>query len=250
MRQPLVVGNWKMNGSLSLTSELLHSIENGIDDKISSSVGICVPFVYLAAAVTGVSGIKLKIGAQTVSEHVSGAYTGEVSAGMLAELGCHWVLVGHSERRMYFKEGNDVLVLKAIAAQKSNLEPIYCVGETADERKAGDTFKVIESQLAALLNNKEIDLSKVVLAYEPVWAIGTGLTASPEEAQEVHAFIRDLIKQKAGDLADNVQILYGGSMNPSNAESLLQQNDIDGGLIGGASLDAEAFISICQKASI
>ena len=250
MRQPLVVGNWKMNGSLALTSELLQSIDSGIDDKIACDIGVCVPFVYLSAAVNKTSNSKIQIGAQTLSEHESGAYTGEVSATMLSELNCHWVLVGHSERRTYFKEDNSSLVLKAIAAQRAGLSPIYCVGETQVDREKGNTFSVIESQLVALLNNADVDLSAVVLAYEPVWAIGTGLTASPEEAQEVHAFIRGLLKEKDTDVANKAKILYGGSVNQNNAETLFQQKDIDVGLIGGASLDAQAFISICQKASI
>lgn len=250
MRQPLVVGNWKMNGSLALTSELLQSIDNGIDDKIACDIGVCIPFVYLSAAVNKTSNSKIQIGAQTLSEHKSGAYTGEVSATMLSELNCHWVLVGHSERRTYFKEDNSSLVLKTIAAQRAGLSPIYCVGETQVDREKGNAFSVIESQLVALLNNSDINLRAVVLAYEPVWAIGTGLTASPDEAQEVHAFIRGLLKEKDTDMANKAKILYGGSVNQNNAETLFQQRDIDGGLIGGASLDAQAFISICQKASI
>lgn len=248
MRKPLVVGNWKMNGSLKLTGALLRAIEGGINDKISSEVGVCVPFVYIALAIDTVDATRLTIGAQTVSEFESGAYTGEISASMLAELACRWVLVGHSERRMLFNESNRALVAKVLAAQRAGLMPIYCVGESEADYQSGKTLNVINEQVGALLNNKAVNLNQLVLAYEPVWAIGTGLTASPEEAQQAHVFIRGLVREKAGDLADKVRILYGGSVNPGNASSLFEQEDIDGGLIGGASLDADAFISICQKA--
>lgn len=248
MRKPLVVGNWKMNGSLKLTGALLRAIEDGINDKISSEVGVCVPFVYIALAIDTVDATRLTIGAQTVSEFESGAYTGEISASMLAELACRWVLVGHSERRMLFNENNQALVAKVLAAQGAGLVPIYCVGESEADYKSGNTLNVINEQVGALLSNKAVNLNQLVLAYEPVWAIGTGLTASPEEAQQAHVFIRGLVREKAGDLADKVRILYGGSVNANNAASLFAQQDIDGGLIGGASLDARAFISICQKA--
>ncbi|HIF18724.1 MAG TPA: triose-phosphate isomerase [Cycloclasticus sp.] len=246
MRQPLVIGNWKMNGSLGLTSDLLHAIEAAIDDKMQCEVGVCVPTVYIDAARVAAS--KITVGAQTVSEHASGAYTGEVSADMLAEIGCRWVLVGHSERRVLFHEKNAALVLKVLAAQKAGLVPVYCVGETEIDYKSGNTFDVIADQIGALLDNKKVDLKRLVLAYEPVWAIGTGLTATPEEAQAVHAFIRGLVDNRSKDSAIELRILYGGSVKPDNASLLFGQEDIDGGLIGGASLDAKAFISICQKA--
>ena len=246
MRQPLVVGNWKMNGSLDQTSGLLTSIEDGINDKISCEVGVCTPFVYLSEAIKLQS--KVTIGAQTVSEHASGAYTGEVSANMLSDIGCYWVLVGHSERRVLFDEKNHQLVLKAKAVQQAGLLPIFCIGETEEQYKAGETFQVIEQQLSGLLADSNIDLERLVLAYEPVWAIGTGLTATPEEAQKVHAFIRQLVAKSSASMAEKLRILYGGSVKPDNAASLFEEQDIDGGLIGGASLDAEAFLSICQKA--
>ncbi|MEW4982939.1 MAG: triose-phosphate isomerase [Cycloclasticus sp.] len=248
MRQSLVIGNWKMNGSLGLTSDLLHAIEGAIDDKIACEVAVCVPFVYLDLANGIVNKTSIRVGAQTVSEYQSGAYTGEVSAQMLAELGCQCVLVGHSERRTLFNESNDALVEKVLAAQRAGLVPVYCVGETEADYKSGNTFKVIKDQIGALLSSKEVDLARLVLAYEPVWAIGTGLTASPEEAQKAHAFIRDLVKERSVDSAEKLRILYGGSVKADNASSLFVQKDIDGGLIGGASLDAQAFISICQKA--
>ncbi len=246
MRQPLVVGNWKMNGSLDQTSGLLTSIEDGINDKISCEVGVCTPFVYLSEAIKLQS--KVTIGAQTVSEHASGAYTGEVSANMLSDIGCYWVLVGHSERRVLFDEKNHQLVLKAKAVQQAGLLPIFCIGETEKQYKGGETFQVIEQQLSGLLADSNIDLERLVLAYEPVWAIGTGLTATPEEAQKVHAFIRQLVAKSSASMAEKLRILYGGSVKPDNAASLFEEQDIDGGLIGGASLDAEAFLSICQKA--
>ena len=246
MRQPLVVGNWKMNGSLGQTSELLASIEDNINDKIGCEIGVCTPFVYLAAAIKLQSSIT--IGAQTVSEYASGAYTGEVSADMLSDIGCYWVLVGHSERRVLFNEQDQQLVLKAKAAQQAGLLPIYCVGETEEQYKAGQTFDVIAQQLNCLLAETDVDLERLVLAYEPVWAIGTGLTATPEEAQKVHAFIRQLVAKSSASMAEKLRILYGGSVKPDNAALLFEQQDIDGGLIGGASLDAEAFLSICQKA--
>ena len=246
MRQPLVVGNWKMNGSLAKTSELLASIEGNINDKINCEVGVCIPFVYLLSAVK--LQLNVTVGAQTVSEYTSGAYTGEVSADMLAEIGCYWVLVGHSERRVLFGEKNPELLLKVKAAQQAGLLPVYCVGETEEQYKSGDTFKVIEQQLENLLADSEVDLERLVLAYEPVWAIGTGLTATPEEAQKVHAYIRQLVAKSSSSMAEKLRILYGGSVKPSNAASLFEQQDIDGGLIGGASLDADAFLSICQKA--
>ncbi len=248
MRQPLVIGNWKMNGSLSLTSELLSKIDKAIDDKIACDIGVCVPFVYIDRAKELVKKSAIKVGAQTVSEYSSGAYTGEISAQMLAELGCHWVLVGHSERRTLFNESNAVLIDKVLAAQGADLLPVYCVGETEADYKSGRTVDVIKDQIGALLSNPSIDLNRLVIAYEPVWAIGTGLTASPEEAQKVHAFIRSLIKEKNAESAKQLKILYGGSVKPDNASLLFKQQDIDGGLIGGASLDADAFISICQKA--
>lgn len=248
MRQPLVIGNWKMNGSLAFTSELLHTLEEHIDDKISCEVGVCTPFVYIKLATELTANSVIKVGAQTVSEFKAGAYTGEVSASMLKELGADWVLVGHSERRTLFNEVNAALVQKVLAAQSAGLTPVYCMGETEADYKLGHTFSVIADQVGALLDSDDVDLNNLVLAYEPVWAIGTGLTATPDEAQKVHAFIRTLVKEKNIKSAEGLRILYGGSVKPDNALSLFRQEDIDGGLIGGASLDAEAFISICQQA--
>lgn len=237
-----------MNGSLVLASELIQSIGDTIDDKISCEVGLCVPFVYLQLAVLASKHLSIDIGAQTLSEFPQGAYTGETSADMLSELGCKWVLIGHSERRQYFNESSEQLVLKVKAAQQEGLAPVFCVGETEKERQENQTFEVIERQLMELLSDEAVDLNNMVLAYEPVWAIGTGLTASPEEAQAVHAYIRELVASAAGGVAKKMRILYGGSVKADNAQSLFNQQDIDGGLIGGASLDAEAFLTICRHA--
>ena len=176
MRQALVIGNWKMNGSLQQGSELLHTIDGAINDKITAEMGVCIPFVYIDLARRVLGSSKLKVGAQTLSEFKSGAYTGEISADMLTEFDCHWVLVGHSERRQLFAEKNEALVLKVIAAQKAGLMPVYCVGETEAEYKTGDRFKVIDGQLQGLLANQDVDLKKLVLAYEPVWAIAVSYT--------------------------------------------------------------------------
>lgn len=248
MPKPLVIGNWKMNGSLELTSELIHSIESSIDAKISCEVGLCVPFVYIDLARRILTTQQLSIGAQNISAYSGGAYTGEVSAAMLAEFGCRWVLIGHSERRQLFKETDNELVLKLKLAQENDMCAVFCVGETQQERESGKAFSVIERQIKTLLDDDNVCLEKVVFAYEPVWAIGTGLTATPEEAQEVHAFIRDLLRNKIGQSADKIRIIYGGSVKPENAQSLFDQQDINGGLIGGASLDKDAFLSICQNA--
>lgn len=248
MRSKQVVGNWKMNGSVLNTERLLSSINAGIDDKIACEIGVCVPFVLLNEAAKSLESSSIKLGAQNVSEFSEGAYTGEVSATMLQDCGCELVLVGHSERRQLFNETDEQLVLKVKQVQKQGLTPIFCIGETEQERLSDNAFAVIERQVGALLKTGKVDFSQLVLAYEPIWAIGTGLTASPEQAQKIHAFIRGILKEKLGEIADKINILYGGSVNATNAESLFKQIDIDGGLIGGASLDAKAFISICQQA--
>lgn len=248
MRRMQVVGNWKMNGSVLNTEQLLSSINAGLDDKMPCEIGVCVPFVLLNEALKSLKASPIKLGAQNVSEFSEGAYTGEVSATMLQDCGCELVLIGHSERRQFFNETDEQLVLKVKQVQKKGLTPIFCIGETEQERLSDNAFAVIERQVGALLKAGEIDFSRLVLAYEPIWAIGTGLTASPEQAQEIHAFIRSILKEKVGEIAEKINILYGGSVNAANAESLFKQIDIDGGLIGGASLDAEAFISICQQA--
>ena len=248
MRQKLVVGNWKMNGSFLETKELIQSIDSAIDGKIDCQIAVSVPFVYLNCAADLLKSSQIMLGAQNVSEHSKGAYTGEVSAQMLKDSQCDLVLVGHSERRQYFNETDEQLVEKVIQAQKNGLNVIFCIGETEQERVSDRAFEVMEQQLALLLDSADVDFDNIVIAYEPIWAIGTGLTASPEQAQEIHAFIRDVIKNKLSALAEKIQILYGGSVNEKNAELLFKQTDIDGGLVGGASLDAKAFTAICQQA--
>jgi triosephosphate isomerase (TIM) len=234
MRARLVAGNWKMHGSLTANAALL-------DALVASGVecAVCVPFPYLAQAAERLKGTRVALGAQTVSEHASGAYTGEVSAGMLREFGCRYVLVGHSERRHLFGESDAQVAAKFAAARAAGLTPILCVGETLEERDAGRTDAVVARQLDAVLAKG--DFGEAVLAYEPVWAIGTGRTATPQQAQEAHAFLRQRVKPQTC-------ILYGGSVKADNAASLLAMPDVDGGLIGGASLVAQDFIAICRMA--
>lgn len=248
MRAKLVAGNWKMHGSLAANLTLLTRIkEAAAAFKCASAV--CVPFPYLDQARTALAGTQLAWGAQNVSEHAQGAYTGEVSAAMLVEFGCRYVLVGHSERRALYGESDAIVVAKFAAAQRAGLIPILCVGETLAERDSGVTAAVVTRQLGAVINDSGVAaLSHAVLAYEPVWAIGTGKTASPQQAQEVHALIRARIGQSAAAVAEGVQILYGGSVKPGNARELFAMPDIDGGLIGGASLVAEDFLAICAAA--
>jgi triosephosphate isomerase len=243
MRRKLVVGNWKMNGSLAANEALLSGIVAGLNGGADAAV--CAPAPYLAQCQKQLAGTPVAWGAQDVSQHEGGAYTGEVAAAMLADLACTYVIVGHSERRAYHGESNELVAKKAVAAVKRGLTPIVCVGETLEQREAGRTAVVVEAQLGAVLAALEpADVAKIVLAYEPVWAIGTGKTATPEMAQEVHAQLR---AQLGGDGAV-VRILYGGSMKPDNAKELMAQPDIDGGLIGGASLKAADFLGIVGAA--
>lgn len=240
-----------MNGSLAANEALLSALANGLDGKSAADVAVCVPAPYLAqfqslkSAQPALSAVDL--GAQDVSAQVSGAYTGEVSAAMLHDLGCRYAIVGHSERRQYHGESDTLVAEKARAALASGITPIVCVGETLAEREAGHTEEVVKRQLAAVIHLNGHCISEIVVAYEPVWAIGTGKTASPEEAQAVHAVLRAQLKA-ATDKSDRVKILYGGSMNAANAASLLSQPDIDGGLIGGASLKAPDFLTIIAAA--
>ncbi|HEY3049097.1 MAG TPA: triose-phosphate isomerase [Polaromonas sp.] len=249
----LIAGNWKMNGSLAANEALLAALAQGLAVKPSCDVAICVPAPYLAqlqalkAGSPSLSAIEL--GAQDVSAQAFGAYTGEVSAAMLKELGCRYALVGHSERRQYHGETDALVADKAKAALAVGITPIVCIGETLAEREAGRTEEVVKRQLAAVIHTNGHCISEVVVAYEPVWAIGTGKTASPEEAQAVHAVLRAQLKA-ATDQSARVKILYGGSMNAANAATLLAQPDIDGGLIGGASLKAPDFLTIIAAAQI
>jgi triosephosphate isomerase len=242
MRSRLVAGNWKMHGSLAANLALLRAICAG---NAESQLVVCVPFPYLAQAQETLQGSSVCWGAQDVSEHAQGAYTGEVSAAMLSDFGCRYVIVGHSERRSLYGDSDAVVAAKYAAAQRSSLTPILCVGETLAEREAGVTADVVTRQLDAVLALSGVaSLANAVIAYEPVWAIGTGRTATKEQAQETHALIRARIAKDDADVASKVQILYGGSVKPGNAKELFSQPDIDGGLIGGAALVAEDFLAI------
>lgn len=244
MRTPLVLGNWKMHGSLAANLGLLHGIRAGVAS--GGEVGICVPFPYLAQARSVLADCGVTWGAQDVSQFDVGAYTGEVSAGMLADFGCRYVLVGHSERRQLFGESDVVVAAKALAALRKGLQPVVCVGETLQERESGATFDVVLRQMDAVISRLSTrDVSRLVWAYEPVWAIGTGRTASVEQAQEVHAVLRGRLAQVAPEVAQGSRILYGGSVKAANAAALFDQPDIDGGLIGGASLQVNEFLAIC-----
>lgn len=250
MRDFLVAGNWKMNGSSAANAELLDSIVAGIPDGSGFSLLVCPPFPYVAAVASQLRGSPVKVGAQNVSEHEKGAFTGEVAPAMLRDSGCEYVIVGHSERRALYGESSAQVAAKFVAAQAAGLIPILCVGETLEEREAGSTEAVVDEQLDAVLDAAGIDaFGAAVIAYEPVWAIGTGMTATPEQAQDVHRHIRERLAAQHADIAAGVQILYGGSMKGDNAPGLLANTDIDGGLIGGASLKAADFLAIANAAA-
>jgi triosephosphate isomerase (TIM) len=247
MRKKLVAGNWKMNGCFQDNAALLDRIKTAAD-ALPCEVTVCVPFPFIAQARQALSGSPVFWGAQNVSEHAAGAYTGEVSIAMLAEFACKHVIVGHSERRALFAETDELVAAKAKVVVAAGLVPIVCVGETRGEREAGRTMEVVTRQLSCVLDAMGVaGFSTVVLAYEPVWAIGTGLTASPAEVQEVHAGLRTLVAERDAGLAGSLRILYGGSVKPQNAVALFSQQDVDGGLIGGAALVADDFIAICRS---
>lgn len=248
MKKKLIAGNWKMNGGLEANEALLRAIVSGLPAHASScDAAVCVPAPYLAQVQALCQGSALAWGAQDVSEHEQGAYTGEVSARMLRDFGTRYAIVGHSERRQYHGESDALVSHKARAALAQGITPIVCVGETLAEREAGQTEVVVKRQLAAVIHDNGHCISEIVLAYEPVWAIGTGKTATPEQAQQVHAVLRTQL-QAATAHSDRIRLLYGGSMNAANAASLLAQPDIDGGLIGGASLKAADFLQIMASA--
>jgi triosephosphate isomerase len=252
MRCKLVVGNWKMNGSLAANSALLSDIVAALamPSIQGTQCAVCVPAPYLAQCQLQLSASSLAWGAQDVSAHASGAYTGEVSIGMLCDFGCSYVIVGHSERRAYHAEDDALVAKKALAAIAAGVTPIVCVGETLEQREAGQTAAVVAAQLGVVLAAVgAADVSRIVLAYEPVWAIGTGKTATPQMAQDVHALLRAQLAQANAAAAATVQILYGGSMKPDNAAELLAMPDIDGALIGGAALKAADFLAIARAAS-
>jgi triosephosphate isomerase len=249
MRKPLIAGNWKMHGSLSQVSTLVESIKSGTKNITEIEILLLPSFVHLAQVRDLLMNSAIQLGAQNLYLGAQGAFTGEVSGVMLKEIGCKYVLIGHSERRAIFGETLEIVAQKFKAAQAANLIPILCVGETRAEREKNDTEKVIRTQIEAVTHLVGIEaLRQAVIAYEPVWAIGTGLTATPEQAQAVHTFIRHLILQNNVDIAKTIRILYGGSMKPENAAALLAKPDIDGGLIGGASLDADQFLTIRHAA--
>lgn len=246
MRKPLVVGNWKMNGDHTLLGSLIPSlVEAGFD----SEVVICPSFVHLYRVAQLIEESNLILGAQNLDWHESGAYTGEVSSGMLKEVGCSFVIVGHSERRTSYGDTDEIVARKFEACLESGLTPILCLGETLAQRQAGETTNIVESQLKRAIDNIATEkLDNSVIAYEPIWAIGTGETASPDQAESVHATIRQVLAERSEQLAAKTRILYGGSVNENNAEELFSMENIDGALVGGASLKAEAFVAICYFA--
>lgn len=248
MRKNIVAGNWKMNTTLQEGVKLAQDVDNalkGVEPKCD--VIVCVPFTHLAS-VNGVitNPNKLGLGAENCADHAKGAYTGEVSAAMVASTGAKYVILGHSERRQYYGETSETLREKVALALENGLKPIFCVGEVLEEREAGKHFDVVKSQLVdGLFNLSAEDFAKIIVAYEPVWAIGTGKTATADQAEEIHAYIREVIAEKYGkEVADNTSILYGGSCKPSNAKEIFAKADVDGGLIGGAALKCEDFMDI------
>lgn len=256
MRRFLVAGNWKMHGSQSMTAELISGVAEQLNIEASSGSSLpydvlfCPPAPYLVLAQTAVEGLPFSIGAQNTSQFDKGAYTGEIAVSMLNEFDCDYVLLGHSERRELFGETDTQIAEKFAACIENNkITPILCVGETLSDRQSGNTEAVVAKQLDAVLDLVGINgFKNAVIAYEPVWAIGTGETATPQQAQDVHAMIRNKLADLDNVIASEIQILYGGSVKPSNAEELFAAEDIDGGLIGGAALDAESFAGICQAA--
>lgn len=250
MRNFLIAGNWKMNGSTAMSNGLMDGIVAGMPASDRVELLVCPPYPYLGTVAARITGSGLRLGAQNVSAHAAGAYTGETAAAMLQDVGCEYVIVGHSERRAMYGESSEIVAAKFCAALAEGLKPVLCVGETLQEREEERTKTVVSEQLKAVIEMAGIDaFSNAVIAYEPVWAIGTGLTATPEQAQDVHKHIRDVIAAGNEQVAADVQILYGGSMKGENAAGLLSMPDIDGGLIGGASLNAADFLAIADAAA-
>lgn len=249
-RKRIIAGNWKMNKTVTEAAELAAGIRQELAECSDVDVVLCPPFTALQTVADAVGDTAIKFGAQNMHWEASGAYTGEISPYMLRSMYCHYVILGHSERRSYFGETDEIVNQKVKAALEATLVPIVCVGETLEEREAEKHFEVVEQQIKGSLAGIDVtELKKVVVAYEPVWAIGTGLTASPEQAQEMHAHIRDVMtKVWDADAAQSVRIQYGGSMKPANAAELLAQPDIDGGLIGGASLEVRSFVELVKIA--
>ena len=251
MRQKIIAGNWKMNKTFSEADDLVFKISELIDDNYPTDVLVvlCPPFPFLELATDLTQDNDIYIGAQNVSNHDFGAYTGEVSAAMLKSIDVDFCIIGHSERRKYFNEDSSLLAEKVVVLLKNDIIPIFCCGEILPEREAGKYFNVVKEQIiSGLLHLDSEQFKKIVIAYEPVWAIGTGVNATPEQAQEMHAFIREIIAKKYGaEVAENTTILYGGSCNSENAKELFANPDVDGGLIGGASLQAEEFVEIVNS---
>lgn len=249
-RKRIVAGNWKMHGDMDFSSELAGAVAAGASDYENIGIALCPPFPYLAAAAEAVEGTHIHVGAQDVAaQEGTGAYTGEVSGEMLRDVGCWYALVGHSERRSLFGDSNEIVAAKYTAARAAGLVPVLCLGETLEERDSGRMEAVLAAQLDAVMGDDAEVLSDAVIAYEPVWAIGTGRTATPQQAQDAHAFIRARIAAKSDTIARHLPMLYGGSVKPANAAELFAQADVDGGLIGGASLNAEDFLAICAAAA-
>lgn len=251
MRRPLVAGNWKMNGNSESTVSLVNGIADGRADVTNAEVLICPSYILIPRAADALNGRDdISLGAQDLDINDSGAFTGQISASMLVDAGCKYVLVGHSERRAIYGESDQDVAEKFKVAQYGGLIPVLCVGETLAERESADTETIVARQIQAVIDVVGIDkLADSVIAYEPVWAIGTGVTATPQQAQDVHKFIREMLATLNPAVAENMQILYGGSMNAGNADDLIGMQDIDGGLIGGASLQADSFLAICKAAN-
>ena len=249
MRRSLVAGNWKMNGSAAMTDDLLTGLRKGVARSMPDvDVVVCPPFLYIPLAVQMLAGSTIKVGAQNLDIHEPGAYTGEIAAEMIKEQHCDYVIVGHSERRALYGESSDLVAQKVKVAVAAELKPIVCVGETLEERERGDTGRVVREQLMCVLDLNGVDIFPfAIIAYEPVWAIGTGRSASPDQAQEVHALIRESIAELNPIVADHTRLLYGGSVKPDNAQAIFSSPDIDGGLIGGAALVASDFLAICES---
>lgn len=250
MRRTLIAGNWKMNGSKASVTDLVNGILAGIDEVTNADMAVCPPFIYLPMVSDMLAGSAIGCGSQNICDQEKGAFTGEISADMLKDFNCAYAIMGHSERRTLYGESDALIAKRFQAAKSAGIIPIFCIGETLEQREAGVTEQVCAEQIDAVLAEGGIAaLEGAVIAYEPVWAIGTGKTATPEQAQEVHAFIRAKLAGLDAAIAEKVQILYGGSMNAGNAEELLAQPDIDGGLIGGASLKPADFLAIGKAAA-
>jgi len=247
MRRPLVVGNWKMNGSAASAGQILTTLIRGVGSQ-QVDIAVCPTYVHIPQALAACSGSPIAVGGQNCSEKSSGAFTGDVAAGMLGDLGCQWVILGHSERRQYHGESSEQVGAKLGVAVESGLWPILCVGETLEQRESGEAEAVVASQLEGSFKGQS-SFTGLVVAYEPVWAIGTGLTASPEQAQEMHKFIRACLEKISGVDAQATRLLYGGSVKAANAGELFSQQDIDGALVGGAALDAKEFLAIINAAN-